>query len=189
MTHTDTKLTIDPEIVSKLHSGESGFCFAAHSDGSDNRIDSDAIMDAATVGATIGIMTAVFQGLKKAFRNRGKTQDDLQAEKEAAKINKTCGSLDLLLGDYLEAAQKGIVEEDDLDLLIDTLRDTESCYQSGKLKVSGEKELAVISQSIADFTAAMTGCEAAETSAADPFRRILEQLVRQKEWISKKSPV
>ncbi len=191
---TGGKLRIDPEVISKLGSGDSCFCFAVHGDGSENRINGEAIVEATVLEPSLGIVTAVFQGIRKAFRNRGKTKEDLAAEKEAAKINKTCGALNLQLLDYIRAAQEGGIEEDDLDTLIDTFRETEEYSRSGKLKVTDEKNLAALCKSIVSYTAAVTGGPAAddqdaEMPVADMFCLIREQLTRQKKWISEKTEI
>ena len=73
--------------------------------------------------------------------------------------------------------------------MTDTLKEAEGYYLGGELAVPGEKELAEIRKSVADFTA-----EIAESKAAGPVRedgaagtnefgRIREQLARQKELI------
>ena len=111
MAEIGVKLSINPEIISRLSAGNCGYWRAAHGDGSDNRINGEAIMDAAAVETSIGILTAMFQGLKKAFKNRGKTQEDLAAEKEAKQINVTCDALEVMLRDYLRAAQSGVIQE------------------------------------------------------------------------------
>ncbi len=103
----NTKLGIDPEIMEKLSVGEGKLWCAAHADGSDNRIDGEAILEASTFGADIGLLEAGVQWIRKLFRNRGKTREDLAAEKEAAGINLTCGSLEQMLLDYFRAAKKG----------------------------------------------------------------------------------
>ena len=74
MANIGAKLQISPEIIQKLSSGKGGLWVAAHQDGSDNRINGEAIMDAAACSTFLGILTGIFQGLKKAFRNRGKTK-------------------------------------------------------------------------------------------------------------------
>ena len=53
------------------------------------------------------MIAAVSQGIRKLFRNRNKSWQDLEDEKEAYRINKTCGSLEEMLLEYLRAAQEG----------------------------------------------------------------------------------
>ena len=185
------KLYINPEIIRKLSSGNRELWCASHADGSDNRINGGAIADAATVSTSLGIISAVFQGIRKAFRNRGKTKEDLLAEKEAVKINKSCDGFDLMLRDYLRAAQEGSIETDDLDDLIEMLEEMEEYVQHGKLTVRSEQALAETRKSIVDFTAAMMGGQpgGADGPSANQFRQIREQLLRQKDWIGKKAGI
>ena len=150
MAHTDVKLTIDPEIIGKLDLGSAALWTAAHSDGSDNRVNWDAVFEAETVDTSLGILTAVFQGLRKAFRNRGKTREGLAAEREAAQINRTCVALRQMLLEYLLAAQAGSVEEEALDELIETLAEMHGYQRSGKLSITGKSELATIADSFAE---------------------------------------
>ena len=84
------KLEINPEIIQKLSSGKEKLWLAAHADGSDNRINENAIADATDFGVEVTAATALFQWARKLFRNRNKTQEDLAEEKEAARINRTC---------------------------------------------------------------------------------------------------
>ena len=192
MANIGAKLQISPEIIQKLSSGKGGLWVAAHQDGSDNRINGEAIMDAAACSTFLGILTGIFQALKKAFRNRGKTKEDFAAEKEAANINVSCAALEAKLLDYLRSAQQGKADEEDLDDLIATLKEIRGYALAGKLKVSGEKELAQIGQSIANCTAAMTGSKAPGpvwkpgTPVADQFRAVGELLIQQKKWIAGK---
>ena len=185
------KLNINPEIIRKLSSGERELWCAAHEDGSNNRINGDAILDAASYGMPLGILSAAFQGIRKAFRNRGKTKEDLSAEKEAMKINKSCDSFDLMLRDYLRAAQEGSIEADDLDDLIEMLEEMEGYVQNGKLTVRSEQALAEIRISITDFTAAMMHNQQgkADIPSTNQFRQIREQLLRQKDWIEQKNAI
>ncbi len=74
-------ITIDPELIRKL-GAEEKLWSAAHYDGSKNRINEDAILEAGSV--SLGILTALALWCRKRFRNRGKTKEDLAAEKEAA---------------------------------------------------------------------------------------------------------
>ena len=191
MANIDVKLNIASEILTKLGAGTSGLWTAAHYDGSDNRIDENAILEDASYDISLGIFSAVFQGIRKAFRNRGKTKEDLLAEKEAAGINKTCAAFDLMLLDYLRETQSGTLEEESLDDLLGTIQEMETYARSGKLKVPGQKELAAIHQGIAEFTAALTGAPAqpalaADAPAAEQFARIRELLTRQKQWLGAK---
>ncbi len=182
MTQTGAKLTLNPDIIGRLEKG--GLWSAAHNDGSDNRVNAQAIADAATVSASLGILAAAFQGIRKAFRNRKKTKADLMAEKEAVRINEACGSLDLLLRDYLAAAQKGMIAEDDLDTLTDTFKQMEAYDRAGTLLVPGRRELEEIGRSVAEYTSLLTGNPAAVQGAKNGFCFIREQLSLQKERIS-----
>ena len=89
MAHTDARLEISPEIIEKFSPSGGKICFAGHNDGSDNRIDGDAILDTAGYSAALASLQAGFMWLRKKFRNRGKTKEDFAAEKEAAEINQT----------------------------------------------------------------------------------------------------
>ena len=192
MAHTDVKLTIDPAIIGKLDLGSAALWTAAHSDGSDNRVNWDAVFEAETVDTSLGILTAVFQGLRKAFRNRGKTREDLAAEREAAQINRTCVALRQMLLEYLLAAQAGCVEEEALDELIETLAEMHGYQRSGKLSITGKSELATIAESIAEYTDAIArsrdprAFHRPEAPAEDAFCRISEHLMRQKAWVGAK---
>ncbi len=177
MTSTGKKMELNPAIIDQLEKG--GLWTAAHQDGSDNRVNADAIGDAASVGTSLGVLTAVFQFGRKAFRNRNKTREDLVAEKEAVGINATCESLNLLLRDYLRDAAEGRIEEDDLDTLMDTLKRMEEYDQAGKLLVPGKAVLTAVAGSIAKYTAALTG-DPAQAPGANLFGFIREQLTRQK---------
>lgn len=189
MAHTDVKLTIDPAVIGKLDLGSAALWTAAHSDGSDNRVNWDAVFEAETVDTSLGILTAVFQGLRKAFRNRGKTREDLAAEREAAQINRTCVALRQMLLEYLLAAQAGSVEEEALDELIETLAEMHGYQRSGKLSITGKSELATIADSIAEYTDAIArsrdprAVQRPEAPAEDDFCRISELLTRQKAWV------
>lgn len=179
-------LRINPEIVGKLGSGTGAFWSASHPDGSDNRIDADAVLEAGSYGIPLGILSALFQGIRKKYRNRGKTKEDLLEEKEAAKINRTGGALEEMLLEYIRAAQAGSVDEENLTELIDTLEEIQGYARAGKLKVTGKDELAEIRKSIADFTAAPEEGRTAQQGgfraepAEDEFGRIREMLIRQK---------
>ena len=190
MAKTGVKLSIHPEILGKLSSGKRELWHAAHNDGSDNRINGEAVMETASYSTTLGIFSAIFQGIRKAFRNRGKTEDDFVAEKEAREINQTCDALDLMLRDYLKETQEGILAEETMDDVMDTLKDAEVYARAGKLTISGKKEAADILGSIGDFTAALIGETAGkpfDSSAlqSNPFSQILDLLSRQKEWLRK----
>ena len=189
MANVGVKLRIDPEIIGKLTSGKSELWFAVREDGSKNRINGEAVGEAATVSFSLAFLVAGFQWLRKKFRNRGKTKEDLAAEKKAAAINRASDALEEMLLEYLRAAREGDVDMEALDDLTDTLKEVEGYYLGGELAVPGEKELAEIRKSVADFTA-----EIAESKAAGPVRedgaagtndfgRIRDQLVRQKELI------
>ena len=143
-------------------------------------------------GASLGILAAAFQGLRKAFRNREKTKEDLAAEKEAAKINRTCGALSQMLLEYMEAAQAGSVDGESLDELIDVLKEMDGYDQAGKLTIADAGALPEICQSITAYTAALTGGGSAQTAQGPDisehraFRLIQAQLIRQREWIGNK---
>ena len=182
-------LEISPEIISKLSSGDSKLWLAAHEDGSDNRIDGEAILNTSSkYGEWFGVISAAFQGIRKLFRNRNKTWQDLEAEKEAYRINKTCGALEEMLLEYLQAAREGTAaDQESLDELIDTLEEIHGYYQSGKLVVPGEKELSEIRKSIGEYTAAITGdhpvqsAQDGQKANADEFVLIRELLLKQKQ--------
>ena len=172
------KLVIDPEILRKLKGEETHLWRAAHEDGTDNRIDGDAVLEAAGYHEIFGILAAGIMWVRKKFRNRGKTKDDFAAEKEAAKINRTCGALEEMLLEYLRAAQEGRTDPELLEELTDTLREMSGYEKAGKLVVPGRKELTEICRSIAEYTGA---AESAAAPAADEFARIRELVERQKE--------
>ncbi len=184
MPQIHTKLEISPDIIQILSAGSGSIWSAAHDDGSGNRINTDAVLDAAGYSATLGFFSAAFQGIRKAFRNRGKTKDDLRAEKEAAGINRTGGALEEMLLEYLQAAQQGSVDAESLDELIGTLEEIRGYARTGKLTITDEKALSEICTAVTSFTAAMTGSPAAAT-AGDTFGRIRDQLIRQKEYMEK----
>ena len=186
MAQTGVRLEISQEIIQELSSEETKLWIAAHDDGSKNRINSDTIMDAATITFSFAAVVAGFLWLKKKFKNLGKTKEDLAAEKEAAKINGTCTALKQMLLEYLSAAQNGAIDEAAMDELIDTLEEMHGYQQSGKLIVSGRKELAEIRKSITEFTGSMAVSKAAPppqpggAAGGDDFFLIREQLMRQK---------
>ena len=190
MPDTDAKLNIDPELISKL-SAESGKLWsAAHEDDSKNRINGDTILEASTYGAPIGIIAALLMWFRKKFRNRRKTKEDLAAEKEASRINRTCGALEEMLLEYIRAAQEGVTDVESLDELTDTLEEMHGYYQSGKLAVPGRQELAGIRRTVAEYTAAMEGSRSVaparskESSEGDEFLLIKELLLKQREIIT-----
>jgi len=189
MIHLHAALGVSPEIIEKLSSGNQLWS-AAHADGSDNRINSDAILNASTYGADFGILAALGQGIRKLFRNRGKTREDLAAEKEAARINRTSGALEELLLEYCRAAREGNIDEETLDELIDNLEEMQGYARAGKLQVPGVSSLTKIRKSIAAFTAAIaeeknaSPVREADASGADEFSLIRKQLLRQKELLN-----
>ena len=181
-------LEIDPEIIRKLSSGDCKLWLAAHEDGSDNRMNGDVILKASGYGTEFGVIAAASQWVRKMFRNRNKTWLDLEAEKEAYRINNTCGALEEMLLEYIQAAQEGTaVDGEALDELIDTLEEMHGYNQEGKLIIPGKKELSEIRKSIAAYTAAASGndagCPAQEDTDpnADDFLLIRELLMKQKE--------
>ena len=180
---------IDPETTEKLASETKKLWTAAHEDGSDNRVNGDAVLEASSYDLTFGFLAAGFMWVRKLFRNRGKTREDLKAEKEAAGINRTCGALEQMLLEYFRSAQEGAVDGEALDELIDTLDEMHRHYKSGKLSVPGEKELSGMRKSIAAYTAAIAESRSAlpvpETgsSGMDEFSLIREQLIAQKKLI------
>ena len=184
MAQFGARLEMDPEIMRKLSSGNPGFWRAAH-DEEKNRVNWEAVVDAATYSDALGVALAGFQGLRKAFRNRGKSKEDKAAEKEAKAINRTCGALEQMLLEYVQAAQKGNVDAEALQELIDTLEEMDGYARFGKLSVPGERELAAIGDSIAAFTDAIAvgrGDAAAPEAGEAPasaFGRIRAQLIRQ----------
>ena len=182
-------LEISPEIISKLSSEDNKLWLAAHEDGSDNRINGEAILNTSSkYGEWFGVISAVFQGIRKLFRNRNKTWRDLEAEKEAYRINKTCGALEQMLLEYIQAAREGTAaDQESLDELIDTLDEIHGYYQSGKLVVPGEKELSEIRKSIEEYTAEITSdrpvraAQDGQKANADEFVLIRELLLKQKQ--------
>ena len=182
-------LDIHPEVIRKLSSEDSKLWLAAHEDGSDNRINGDTILQASGYATEFGVIAAVSQGIRKLFRNRNKTWQDLEAEKEAYRINNTCGALKVMLLEYIQAAQDGLpADPESLDELIDTLEEMHGYDQEGKLVIPGKKELSEIRKSIAAYTAPMTGNDIGRLAPedkdpnADEFLLIREQLLKQKQW-------
>ena len=182
-------MKINPEIIRKLSAGNGKLWSAVHQDGSDNRINGDVVLEASTYGAEFGFFAAAAQWIRKKVRNRGKTQDDLAAEKEAIRINNTSGALEEMLLEYFRAAQDGSVGKETLDELIGTLEEMKGYYQSGKLKVPDMSILTEIRKSIAGYTAALAAesgkpVQETETRDADEFSLIREQLIRQRDLIT-----
>ena len=186
MAQTDAKLKIRPEILEKLSAGETKLWSAVHKDDTDNRINGDEVLEASTYGIGVGLLTAGEQWLRKLFRNRGKTKEDLAAEKEASRINRTSDALEEMLLEYFRAAREGRVEEEPLQELIDTLEETEAYYRAGKLRVTGEQELSEMRRGIGEFTAAIAErynaqpLQETDSSGRDEFFRIRELLIHQK---------
>ena len=189
MKDVGVRLEINPLFIGKLNSGRDKLWTAAHPDGSDNRINSDAILEASAYGLDFGLIAAGAQWIKKKFRNRGKTKEDFAAEKEAAKINRTCEALEVMLLEYFQAAQRGSIDEEGLDELIGTLTEMQGYCQSRKLAVPGVRELAEMRKSIAKYTTriaegkAIRLAQKVETPDANEFALIREQLLLQKEMI------
>lgn len=190
MVQVGVRLEISPEIIGKLSSEHAKLWYAGHNDGSDNRINGDVILEASTYGAGFGLIAAGSQWIRKMFRNRGKTHEDLAAEKEAARINRTSDALEEMLLEYFQAAQKGGIDQEALDELIDTLEEMHGYAQAGKLAAPGAKELAEMRGSIVEFTAAVAEKKAAQPPrtanipGADEFFLIREQVILQKELIA-----
>ncbi|MBQ7182930.1 MAG: hypothetical protein IJR97_03010 [Clostridia bacterium] len=179
-------ITIDPDLLSKL-GAEKRLWSASHYDGSKNRINEDAILEAGTV--SLGILTALALWCRKKFRNRGKTKEDLAAEKEAARINDTCGALKEKLLEYFQAAQKGRIDGEDLDDLIDTLDEMQKHDEAGKLSAEGRQELAGVQKAVAQVTRALGGNSAPEaawgttTQSAGGFGAVRDELIRQRDLL------
>ncbi len=138
------------------------------------------------------MIAAVSQGIRKLFQNRNKTWQDLEAEKEAYRINKTCGALEEMLLEYIQAAQEGVaVDQESLDELIETLEEIHGYDQEGKLIIPGKKELSEIRRSIAAYMAAMAGNDTGRPAPedtdlnVDEFLLIRDQLLKQKQWSEK----
>ncbi|MBR6707166.1 MAG: hypothetical protein IKI84_10870 [Clostridia bacterium] len=182
MAHTDARLEISPDIIDKFSPSGGKICFAGHSDGSDNRIDGDAILDTAGYSFSIASLQAGFMWLRKKFRNRGKTKEDFAAEKEAAAINQTCIALKEMLLEYLRSAREGEIDEETLGDLIKTLEETDRAFKEGKLVVPDAGLLTGIREKITTFTDAIVGKQAATPSGSE-FSLIREQLIRQRDAI------
>jgi len=186
MVNVGIKLEIDPKIIEKISSEQEILWAAAHEDGSNNLIDGEEIIDAASWDLGLGAVTAGFLGVRKLYRNRGKTKEDLAAEKEARKINDACGSLAVILPDYLRQAQEGVVDENLIVFMIARMEELQDYSESGKMIIPGKEELIAVRKSITAFTTAIAGEESvpqSETPEADEFGLIKEQLIRQRDLI------
>ena len=184
MIHTGLNLDVNPELIAKLSAGQM-ICHASHDDGSANRINTDAVLEAGSYATSFGILAALFMWIRKRFRNRGKTKEDFAAEREAAQINRTCAALKQMLLEYLQAAQQGSIDPEALDELIDTLGEMEAYHRAGKLLTAGKEDLSKIRDSVAAFTASVTG-DGPVRSAGNAFAAVREQLIRQREWIGER---
>ncbi len=179
-------ITIDPELIRKL-GAEEKLWSAAHYDGSKNRINEDAILEAGSV--SLGILTALALWCRKRFRNRGKTKEDLAAEKEAARINDTCGALKEKMLEYFQSARKGRIDGEDLDDLIDTLDEMRKHDEAGKLSTAGRQELAAVQKAVAQVTAALMGNSApgqawgTAAQSAGGFGAVRDELIRQRDLL------
>ena len=188
MIHVGVNLDINPELVVRLSAGQKLWS-AVHDDGSKNRINGDVILEAGSYGTSFGILAALFMWIKKKYRNKGKTKEDLAAEKEAAAINRTCGALEVMLQEYLQSAQNGTIDEKGLDELIGTLEEIQEYNQTGKLIIPGTNELAEIRKSIERYTTAIAEnknsrlAHESKATGASEFLMIREQLVQQRELI------
>lgn len=190
MVQTAVNLDIDPEIIRKLGSENDQLWAAAHDDGSKNRIDGDAVLEASGYSVFLGFLTAGLMWIRKKYRNRGKTGEDFAAEKEAARINRTSAALQEMLLEYIRAAREGMTDAENLDELIDTLDEIDGYYRSGKLIVTGEQELSEIRNSIEEYITANeedADCQSAGPAVpeADEFRLIMDLLVRQKKLLGR----
>ena len=189
MAEVGVQLQISPDTVGKLISEKDKLWSAIHSDGSDNRFRGETVAEAATYSFIVASLVAGFQGLRKAFRNRGKTPEDFAAEKEAAKINKTCGALEEMLLEYIRSAQDGIVEQEALEELIAVLDEMHGYLQAGKLQVPGMNDLTDIRVSIENYTASLAENRSvrpapkAKPMDADEFILLRDQLILQKELL------
>ncbi len=188
MIYPRMKPETNTEWIEKLDAGQK-LWYAAHDDGSGNRINEDAVIEATVQDVSLGILTAAFLWIRKLFRNRGKTKEDLAAEKEAARINRTCGALEVMLPDYIRSAQEGGIGEEALDELIGTLDEMDGYDRAGKLTVPDMEELTGIRKSIEAYTKAIAksrpeaSMQEAEATNAGEFGRIKALLVRQKECL------
>ena len=135
------------------------------------------------------MLSTIGQSLRKMFRNKKKSHEELAAEKEAAMINRTVGALEEMMLEYIQAATKGSVDEEALDERTDTMGEIRGYYQAGKLKITDQNAMAEIRKSIMKFTNAMAEAKhvaiPAEPDRAgkDEFCVIMKQLAMQKELI------
>ena len=184
MLYTEGNTETNTEWIEKLDAGQK-LWHAAHDDGSGNRINENAVIEATVQDVSLGILTAAVLWIRKLFRNRGKTKEDLAAEKEAARINRTCAALEVMLPDYIRSAQEGKIEGEALDELIGTLDEMDGYDREGKLTVPDREELIRIRKSVEAYAkpAAESGSE--ESAGAGEFGRIRDLLIRQKESIGK----
>lgn len=188
MIRTEAHLEMDAEAIVKLGRGR-GLWSAAHYDGSKSRIDGDAVLDAASYGIPLGILTALFMWIRKKYRNRGKSREELAAEQEAAGINRTCRALEAMLLEYIQAAQEGRIDEEALDELIGTLEEMHGYAQAGKLRIPDGEDLKRIRAGIAAYTLAIAGernarpVPEAGTAGADEFSGIRDQLILQRKLL------
>ncbi len=186
MVQVGTTLRISRETEGKLDSESCMLFRAAHEDGSDNRINGDAIVEATTCHWAMGLLTGAAQVIRKAFRNRGKTKDDLAAEKNAARINRSAGALREMLIEYIGLARQGMIDEELLDDLAGTLEEAHNDRRAGSLIITEDSMLKEIADSIGDFTAAigesmhMGPAQKPQGSGEDVFSRSRDQLVVQK---------
>ena len=110
MIRVGVQLTINPEIIRELGSGQNSLWSAAHGDGSENRINGEAVAETAEYSFSLAFLTAGLMWARKKFRNRDKTKEDLAAEKKAAAINRASDALEEMLLEYLRAAREGEVD-------------------------------------------------------------------------------
>lgn len=184
----DVYPAVDPELISDLDAGQT-IWRAAHGDGSENRINEDAVMETATHSISLGLLTAFFLWIRKRFKNRGKTSEDLRAEREAVRINRTCDAMEEMLSEYFRSAQNGCVEETALSELIETTETMLSYDRDGKLAIRNREKLIGLRKSIEAYTDAIEKRERApahserEEDGTDEFRRIRDLLIRQKETL------
>ena len=189
MANVGVKLETDAGTIEKLAPGKREMWRAARHDGSDNRINGGAIAETATVSFSAAFVVAAFMGLKKKFRNRGKTKEDLAAEKEAAAINRTCDALSAMLLEYILSAREGAVDEENPDDMTGTLDEMSGFFRSGKLSVPDAGELTGLRENIRAFTEAIAEKKGAQTRPSagtpdgDEFSLIREQLIRQRDLV------
>ena len=188
MIRVGVNLEMNPALVEKLSGGQKLWS-AAHEDDSKNRINGDAILEAGSYGTSVGILAALFMWIRKKFRNRGKTKEDLAAEKEAGHINRTCGALEAMLLEYIRSAREGMIEEENLDELIGNLEEMRGYDQAGKLVLPGKTELTEIRKSIEKYTEAIAmqnavrPFRAGNAAGESEFRLLRDQLAQQREML------